>query len=94
MLRVLVPATVRPENLELALELYRQLVAETVKEPGCLSYELLQSIGDPCELVLVEEWASQAHLDAHTRTPHFLDLVPRLAEVEVAGPAQLLRRVL
>lgn len=94
MLRVLVPATVRPENLELALELYRRLVVATVEEPGCLNYELLQDLDDPCSLVLVEEWESQAHLDAHTRTAHFLDLVPQLAEVEVAGPARLHRKVL
>lgn len=91
MISVLVPSTVEPADLEVALDLYRQLVAATLKEPGCISYELLQEVDDPCALMLSEQWESREHLDAHTRTPHFLDLVPRLARIENAAPAVLYR---
>ena len=42
-----------------------QLVAETVKEPGCLRYELHQSREDGSVLVFVETWASEAQWRAH-----------------------------
>ena len=42
-----------------------QLVAETVKEPGCLRYELHQSREDSRVLVFVETWASEAQWRAH-----------------------------
>ena len=42
-----------------------QLVAETVKEPGCLRYELHQSREDSRILVFVETWASEAQWRAH-----------------------------
>ena len=42
-----------------------QLVAETIKEPGCLRYELHQSREDSRVLVFVETWASEALWQAH-----------------------------
>jgi quinol monooxygenase YgiN len=41
------------------------LVADTVKEPGCLRYELNQSLDDGRILVFVESWASEAAWRAH-----------------------------
>lgn len=94
MIRVVVPATVPVSALPRALELYRELVEETRTETGCISYELLQRADDPTRLLLVEEWESQAHLDAHTRTPHFVRLVSLLDEVEHAEPAVIYSKVL
>ena len=42
-----------------------KLVAETVKEPGCLRYELHQSPEDGRVLVFIETWASEAQWRAH-----------------------------
>ncbi|MFF3066583.1 putative quinol monooxygenase [Oerskovia sp. NPDC057915] len=92
--RVLVPCTVEAQHLVRAVEVYRELVEATRREPGCLSYELLQRVDDATRLVLVEEWESQAHLDAHTRTEHFVRLVAELEALETAEPAELYRRVL
>ncbi|SDD73025.1 Quinol monooxygenase YgiN [Sanguibacter gelidistatuariae] len=94
MIRVVVPATVPVSALPRALELYRELVEETRTETGCISYELLQRADDPTRLLLVEEWESRAHLDAHTRTPHFVRLVALLDEVEHAEPAVIYSKVL
>ncbi|UVK38569.1 antibiotic biosynthesis monooxygenase [Mesorhizobium sp. AR10] len=44
------------ERLRAAQEI---LVAETVREPGCLRYELNQSLDDGRILVFVESWASE-----------------------------------
>jgi quinol monooxygenase YgiN len=42
-----------------------KLVTETVKEPGCLRYELHQSIEDGRVLIFVESWASEEEWRAH-----------------------------
>jgi|SoimicMinimDraft_3_1059731.scaffolds.fasta_scaffold295533_2 quinol monooxygenase YgiN len=41
------------------------LVAETLKEPGCLRYELNQSQDDARLLVFIEAWESEAAWRAH-----------------------------
>lgn len=87
MINVLVGSTVSPENLEQVLGIYRDLVAATVEEAGCLRYELLQQRENPCELMLSEQWISQEHLDAHTRTSHFVLAMDLLETLEKAAPA-------
>jgi quinol monooxygenase YgiN len=43
---------------------------ETLKEAGCLSYDLHQSISDPTVFVFVERWESREALTAHLATAH------------------------
>jgi quinol monooxygenase YgiN len=42
-----------------------KLVAETVKERGCLRYELNQSLDDGRILIFTEKWASEREWHAH-----------------------------
>ena len=41
------------------------LVAETVKEPGCIRFALHQSLDDPHVLVFVETWENEVLWRAH-----------------------------
>ena len=93
MISVLVGCSVTSENLEAALTVYGELASATLKEPGCVSYELLQLRDNPCEFVLAERWLSQEHLDAHTRTDHFIDAMHKLETLETAAPALIYTRV-
>jgi quinol monooxygenase YgiN len=43
---------------------------ETLKETGCLSYDLHHSISDPNVFVFVERWESREALTAHLSTAH------------------------
>lgn len=42
-----------------------RLVAETLQEPGCLRYELHQSLEDGHVLVFIESWESEAKWQTH-----------------------------
>jgi quinol monooxygenase YgiN len=64
-LRIVAIATAvagREDALRTAQE---QLVQETVNEPGCLRYELSQSLDDPRVLVFTEIWATEKQWRAH-----------------------------
>jgi quinol monooxygenase YgiN len=56
------------------------LLEPTRSEPGCIRYDLLRSLkGEQyVEFVFVEEWESEAALDAHGQTPHIQGLRPRI----------------
>lgn len=92
MISVLVGCSVAAENLAEVLTVYGVLVAATLREPGCVSYELLQLRDDPCELMLAERWLSQEHLDAHTGTDHFIEAMRKLETLETAAPALIYTR--
>ena len=51
------------------------LIAATLQEPGCLTYQLHQSLENPQSWMLHEEWVSEEALDAHQQEPHFIAFV-------------------
>ena len=63
---------VKPGTQDACIAAAQACLAETRKEPGCISYDLHASVTEAGKLVFVERWESRAHLDAHTKTPHFL----------------------
>ena len=62
------------------------LVGPTRKEAGCLNYDFHGSPQDPAKFLFHENWASQAHLDAHFQTSHIQSLAPRVNELCVEPP--------
>jgi len=66
--------------------LSQELVDLTRQEDGCIQYELLQSDEDALHLVMQENWASQAALDAHSASAHFSRIVPQLASLCAQPP--------
>ena len=67
-----VVATLRIHDGALAalIEAAHKMIAETVKEDGCISYDLHQSVTEPKTLVFVERWETREHLNAHGQTSH------------------------
>jgi quinol monooxygenase YgiN len=62
-------ATALPGQEKTLRAAQEKLVAETVKESGCLRYELHQSLEDGRVLVFVETWASETQWRAHMHGP-------------------------
>lgn len=59
------------------------MVAPSRADDGCLFYDLYRSIGNPTEFLFQEGWESQAHHDAHDRTPHVVKLKSRLSDLSL-----------
>ena len=65
------------------------LQGETVAEPGCVSFEFLQSLSVPEGFLLIEDFASPAALEVHMQAPHTkaffaLDVMASGAPIEKA----------
>jgi quinol monooxygenase YgiN len=63
------------------MELQRQLqalLAPSRLEPGCLAYALHIDPENPGKFMFYEKFASQAAIDSHLKTPHFLALLSYL----------------
>ena len=65
-------------------------------EPGCLRFDVLESIDHPGRFVLVEEYAGDSGRTAHLESAHFRDLVlgraaPLLArrEIDTCQPVEI-----
>lgn len=84
--RVVARVVARPGKVEELRALLHGLIEPTRREPGCVTYELLQNVADPTDFTFVEEWSSEADLDAHLQSPHLRDASVKLPNLAVADP--------
>jgi pentatricopeptide repeat protein len=80
MIKVVAKSYVKNEKLSKALELTKEMVEKTVKEEGCIRYELFQDIKDPNVMIFIEEWENEEALNKHMVSEHFKRIIPQLNE--------------
>lgn len=80
MIKVVAKGTYQDDKVDEVIELYKELVVETRKEDGCISYSLFRDIKNRSILTMIEEWESQEALDAHMKTEHFTRIIPIVSE--------------
>jgi len=84
MLRVVALFRAKPDKIEELKQVLTDFVAPTVKEKGCVFYQLHQNLKDPQDLCFLEEWECEEDLDAHGQSAHIQagrKLIPDLVEV-------------
>jgi len=67
---VIATLTTKPGSIPALRQPAAACIEETLKEDGCIAYELFESLGHPDRLVFVERWATRVALTAHSKTPH------------------------
>lgn len=93
---VVVDVDVVPGKLDEAQDAFRELVAATLPEQGCLQFDVFISEEEPDRLVLVETWADERAIERHMQEEHtarFLERVatvfphpPRARRIRAVGP--------
>lgn len=64
--------TVKPGFESDAEQVLLEVLKHSREEEGCLQYNLHTSLDDPKQFMLYELWKSQADIDQHGQTPHYL----------------------
>jgi quinol monooxygenase YgiN len=59
-----------PARREPAIAAAREMMAETRKERGCISYTFSAELDEPGRFRLFEEWEDDEALSAHFASPH------------------------
>lgn len=81
MIKVVAKSYSKADKLDRILELSREMVEKTVKEEGCIKYELFQDTKDPKVLIIIEEWENEEALNKHIASEHFKRIIPQLNEL-------------
>jgi quinol monooxygenase YgiN len=66
-IRLIVTITAAPGRGSELAERYKARCAEVMSEPDCEQFEVFQSAVNPDKLVLLERWADQRALEAHSK---------------------------
>lgn len=64
-IRIVAKVVANPDSVDRVYSILSDLVVPTRDESGCISYELLQNRTDPTDFTFVEEWETDAAIDAH-----------------------------
>ena len=80
---VIVRIQLSAESAPAYAEAAKAVVAATRVEAGCQWYGIAVDVADPCVVWVSEQWASQADLDAHLRTPHVAAFLEACAALEI-----------
>lgn len=63
-----------------------RFIEPTLKEKGCMIYELHQNALDKSDFAFIEEWENEATLDAHLKSAHIQEALPKLPELIEGNP--------
>ena len=74
-------------------QLFRGVVDTTLREEGCISYQINRDIENPRRFVFTEEWQSKADLDRHLATPHLRILSEQIPALIESSDVILLAKV-
>ncbi len=85
-IRVVARVVALPDKVEEVKSVLLRLIEPTRKEEGCIVYELLQNQADPTDFTFVEEWESQALLEAHLASAHIEEAESQLNGLVAAEP--------
>lgn len=80
-IRIIARIVANPNSMDQVCSILTTLVEPTRKESGCIRYELLQNRSDPTDFTFVEEWLSDASIDAHLRTEHVMTALTKLSDL-------------
>ena len=78
MIRLNVFIQVSAENRSAALETAKELVEKSLKDNGCIAYDIFESATRSDVLMICETWKDAESLSAHEKAEHFVTLVPKL----------------
>lgn len=81
MIRLNVFIQVDAKNHEAVVAAANELVAASLKDKGCVAYDLFQSTTRNDVLMICETWADASSLSVHEASAHFTTLVPRIQEL-------------
>lgn len=78
MLTVIAENKFNEDQIDLVKDLIKKLVKQTLKEEGCIKYDIVQSTTEIGHLTMIEEWDSLVTLQNHGANPQFLSIAKEL----------------
>jgi quinol monooxygenase YgiN len=77
--------SIDPADREAAVEAAKEMMRETRKEDGCISYIFSEDLEEPGGFRIFEEWESQEALDRHFEAPHMARFQAEVGKLGVRG---------
>lgn len=74
-----------PEDMWPATTAAGEMIRQTEKEDGCITYRFCVDINHLTRFRLYEEWRDEAALAAHMKAPHMAEFLARIEKLRVVS---------
>ena len=81
MIRLNVFIQVSADNRAAVMEMAKELVACSLKDNGCIAYDIFESATSEDVLMICETWKDEESLAAHEKATHFVTLDPKIHDI-------------
>lgn len=78
MVKVVAKHFVKEDKIQEMLSIVKELIAVTIKQQGCINYEMYQDEKDKSILTMIEEWNTREDLTNHLNSNEFKSFAPQL----------------
>lgn len=82
MLKVVAKSVVKRDKLEEFKKYVDEIIKETRKEEGNISYKLYQDVKEDNVITFIESWRSEEDLQKHFNSKHFKEILPKMGELQ------------
>ena len=82
MLTVVAKSIVKEGKIEEFKKYADEIIKETRKEEGNISYNLYEDSKEPNILTFIEFWRNEEDLQKHFNSKHFQELLPKMGELQ------------
>ncbi len=93
MIKVIAKNVLKEEYLQDFIDLAAPLIKASQKEPGCIFYDLFQDTTELNILTFIEEWKDEEAIRLHKVSPHYTEIIPKLAELLISKEVHLYKLV-
>lgn len=91
--RIVAEMDIKPEDLESARLLLKELAAASRAEAGNISYIVTEDIKRPGHILILEDWKSRDAINEHNNTSHFQNFQKAIAPSVLKNSVTTLRRL-
>lgn len=93
MIIIVAKSVIKEGKTEEFKALVKELIEESRKELGCISYNLNEDINNKNVLTFIEEWKDKESIELHNNSTHFTTIVPKLGELREQSEVNLYVRI-
>lgn len=86
MITIVAKSIVKDGMKENFKQVAKELITESRKEEGCISYYLYEGFENKKMLAFIEEWKDENAIQIHNESEHFKKIIPELAKFREGNP--------
>lgn len=86
MITIVAKSIIKEGKIEEFKALTKELINESRKEAGCVSYYLNQDLNNKNVLTFIEQWENKGAIKLHNNSEHYTRIIPKLGEFREKTP--------